>query len=174
MKKVWVVVIVLFLATVLSINLSLALSPLPPLQCSLEGTIKNVEFAEAGCSGSPEFSEICWVDEYRLELEVEGVSTGECESAYPLKSIQEIIVNKEEVNEGDVFEVNSKISGLTFRRFGTYFTSYRLGLFELDASPILYDNILFFGGIIVGVIVLIIIIVFVIYKFVKKRNRLPP
>lgn len=158
-----------FLVILLSINTALALSPLPPLYCSLGGTIKTVEFAEAGCAESP-WEDKCWEDEYKLELEIKEVSTvssiGSCEETYPLNSLQKISIPKEKVNEGDVFEVNSKISGSTSRRFGTQFTSYVLEISE-EPQKTTNSNLLLFGGI----VIVIIIILFLIIKFMKKKKQ---
>lgn len=160
-----------FLIMLLSINIALALSPLLPIECSLEGTIKSVEFAEADCIGTPG-QMICWKDEYRLELEVEKVSTinneftsESCEEAYPLNSLQDVSIPKEKVNDADIFEVNSKISGLTSRAFGTQFISYNLEAVE-EPPESTNNNLL----LILGIAVLLIIVFIIVFILMKKKR----
>lgn len=169
-----------FLVILFISNFVLATSPLPALDCNLSGEIKDFKFRNAGSSW-PEGLKIYWEDEYllKVKVQIEQISTlsdysgkETCEEAYPLNSIQTISIAKENVKAGDVFQQNSKISGVTIRRgFGTEFTSYMLDVPKL--FPQKYDqqqNIIITWMLAIGGLLLLIIIIGFISLIRKKKK----
>jgi len=152
-----------------------ALSPLSPQSCSIEGVIESAEFRTADCSG-PEGLQICWNDEYRLRLKMEKSSVGEnpfpdqelCEKDYPIGSVEAFRLEKSKVKEGDVFQPGLKIKGQTDRGFGTSFESYTLESKE-NPQQELKEGFLKKNGItIIGLLIIIAGVIFLVVKLKKK------
>ena len=122
MKRGMVLICILF---AFSLNLVLAAMPPPEPSCYIEGTISSVEFQEAwenDCLtseyGCPTDVDLSTPDRYKLTIKIDSASyvSGDdsfssCEDVYPLDSYKVIILNDEDVLEGDSFESNQKISG---------------------------------------------------------------
>lgn len=112
--------------------------PAPAPKCYIKGLIQGVRFEKAyenSCvktNSCPTDMQLSYPDTYYLSVKIQNVSFKEgdtrfqnCDSLYPLESIQEIFVVKDKVKMSDSFSNGQIIDGLASSFWGKSFDSYQ-------------------------------------------------
>lgn len=183
MRKIFFIFSILALIIFFT-NFIFASPPAPAPKCYIKGVIQSIEFKNAynescltNCDATrlngsccPTDMELYHPDRYILNITIKEVSYIEgttefstCEKLFPVGEEKVILINKADLNEGDIFQINQKIEGQTPPYWGAnYLESYTL------KEPINSDTktgIYFIIGIII-----VLLLITIIY-FLRKSKK---